>query len=356
MHAKNRLLSNQLNPRIVKNPMAPKDKPLGLQKEVDRRERLGKLYVLVADRDHRTASLVQRLLFSFGFRHMDVTTNGESALALLKSRSYDIIITEWNMIPLDGVGLVKAIRGAKAEDRMPRDIPILMLTAQADLNSVESARDAGITEFVAKPFSAKTISNRIIQIIDNPRAFVEAPEFIGPCRRRRREEAPKGRDKREGKSGGRTLPPNLTMQKQLGDVRAAEIITDKIVAEAQNELLRAEGDFLEWAKNDIKRLERAYVAVEENPRNAAARSALLDAAYAIKSQAGIFGYPLGTEVAALLVDYLNHERSFTKKSMVVLAKHIEAISVIFRQKIKETGQGIAMDMLHSLRQLIQKMG
>ena len=329
---------------------------LFIQSDPDRRERLAKLFVLVADRDHRTASLVQRLLYSFGFRHMDVTTNGESALALLKTRSYDILITEWNMMPVDGVGLVKAIRNARNSERLPRDIPILMLTAQADMQSVEVARDAGITEFVAKPFSAKTMSNRIVQIIDKPRAFVESPDFVGPCRRRRREDAPKGRDKREGKSGGRTSPAKLALQKQIGNVTAAEILNDKVVVEAQTDLLKAEGEFLEWARADIKRLEKAFRMVRQNPKNPNAREALLEAAYAIKSQAGIFGYPLGTEVAALLVDYLRSPRVLTAKKLIVIDKHIETISVIFKEKIKENGQGIAMDMLYSLRRLIQRVG
>ena len=322
----------------------------------DRRERLGGLKVLVADRDHRTATLVQRLLFSFGFRNMDVTTNGESAMTLLANHTYDILITEWNMTPMDGVSLVRAIRTAKDDERLRRDIPILMLTAKADMQSVQAARDAGITEFVAKPFSAKTMSTRIIQIIDNPRAFVEAPQFVGPCRRRRRGDGPPEAEKRTGKNGGKTLPANIALQKQLGDISAADIITEKVVVAAQTELVKAENEFLDWARSDIVRLEKAFAALKSSPTNEHARAALGDAAYAIKSQAGMFGYPLGTEVASLLVDYLSEERSLNANHLVVIGKHIEAITVIFKQKIKDSGQAVAIDMLHSLKNLIRKMG
>lgn len=324
--------------------------------EIDRRERLVKLNVLVADRDHRTASLVQRILFSFGFRNMDVTTSGDSALALLRSRPYDIIITEWNMSPIDGLTLVKAIRNAKDDKRIPRDIPIIMLTARADKESVRDARDAGITEFVAKPFSAKTISNRIIQIIDNPRAFVEAPGYVGPDRRRRGEPPPGVADRRQGADGDKVKPANQSLQKQLGNLTAAEILNDMAIAEAQAELLKAENDFVDWARDDIERLRKAYLAIKARPSNKDAHRDLTYAAYAIKSQAGIFGYQLGTEVASLLVDYLTTRRTYTSDSILVIGKHIDTINIIFKQEIREGGQGIAVEMIQSLRHLIKKLG
>jgi len=339
--------------------MAPKKKRIAspMTDELDRRDRLGTLNVLVADRDQRTASLVQRILFSFGFRNMDVTTNGESALALLRSRPYDIIITEWNMVPVDGVTLVKAIRYAKEDARIPRDIPIIMLTARADKKSVYIARDAGITEFVAKPFSAKTISNRIIQIIDNPRSFVEAPGYVGPDRRRRGEPPPGVSDRRGTASEqGKLSPANQSLRNQLGNLAAADIINDMTVAEAQADLLRAEDAFIDWAVEDIERLEKAYAIMQARPSHADAQREIVYAAYAIKAQAGIFGYALGSEVGTLLVDYLESRRSFNEDHLLVIRKHIDTISVIFKQKIKDSGQGIAIDMLESLRRLIDKMG
>jgi CheY-like chemotaxis protein len=318
------------------------------------RQRLSKLKVLVADRDNRTASLVQGILFSFGFRNMDVVTSGESALTLLRSRPYDIIITEWNMVPVDGVRLVKAIRRAKDDARIPRDIPIIMLTARADKESIYMARDAGITEFVAKPFSAKAISNRIIQIIDNPRAFVENDSYVGPCRRRLGEPPPGVEDRRVLSST--TLPPSQNLQEQLGEMRAADILTEAAVEQAQADLEEAESTFIDWAFADIKLLEQAYTTLVHKPNDEAAARALSEAAYAIKSQAGIFGYSLGTEVATLLVGYLETPRDFTKDNLVVLRKHIDAIHVIFKQKIKQHGQHIGRNMMLALKTLAEKLG
>jgi two-component system chemotaxis response regulator CheY len=331
--------------------------PLGAQaQDIIRRDRLAKLCVMVADRDFRTASLVQRILFSFGFRNLDITTNGESALALLRARPYDIIITEWNMTPVDGVTLIRAIRSAKDDKRIPRDIPILMLTGRTDTESVAAARDAGVTEFVAKPFSAKTISNRIIQIIDNPRAFVESEDYIGPDRRRRGvppEGVAERRGVRKGKQGT-VKPANHWLHQQLGN--ATDIINDLAISQAQADLLKAESDYIVWAHADIMHLQQAYEKLEKRPDDVTALGELSDAAYTIHSQAGIFGYQLGSEVAHLLIEYLRNHRGFNADNLIVINKHIEAITTIFRQKIKDNGQDIAKDIVTSLRKLVQKLG
>ena len=323
--------------------------------DVDRRSRLGKLKVLVADRDRRTALLVKRILFMLGFRDLDIATNGEEALDFLGERPYDMIITEWNMEPIDGLTLVKAIRKAQVNARIRRDIPIVMLTAQADVDSVVVARDAGITEFVAKPFSAHTISHRMVQIIDNPRAFVESPRFVGPDRRRRGM-PPEGVQERRSRAKPPALPPNTAIKDQLGGFSAADIITDAVMEQAQADLVKAESEFIDWARADILLLRAAFVGLSAIPADMPAKQRLMDAAYAIKSQAGIFGYNLGTEVAAFLLKYVSEHQDFSRDSLLVMGKHIDAIEIIFKEKIKQSGQGIAEEILRSLQQLIAKKG
>ncbi|MEJ0009175.1 MAG: response regulator [Alphaproteobacteria bacterium] len=219
------------------------------------RERFGNVRVLVADRDIRTATLVQRVLFSFGFAKIDVTNSGDVALEKLRTEPYDLIVTEWQIQPMTGIDLVRAIRRAKADERLRRDIPIIMLTARGDKETVTAARDAGITEFLVKPFSAATISNRLVQVIDNPRIFVEAGEYSGPCRRRRADPPPGMQERRGKRAGSATIsPPNEAIRDRLS-VPAAELLTEGTVTRAQDALLAAEGDFLAWAKDDIARLE-----------------------------------------------------------------------------------------------------
>jgi CheY-like chemotaxis protein len=320
----------------------------------DNRNRLNQVRVLLADRDSRTSTLVHRTLFSFGFRHIDMVNSGEAALESLRRNPYDLIITEWNMAPTDGLTLVKEIRRARDDQRIRRDIPIIMLTAQSEKDNVEAARDAGINEFIVKPFTAKTISNRIVTVVDNPRSFIEAPGYIGPDRRRR-EKMPEGFAERRGRDEGAfTLPPNGDLREQIGEAR--EVFTERVIQEAQAILMQAEPEFVAWAKDDIITLESAYAQLKAQPSNPSAHKALLDAAYSIKSQAGIFGYDLGTGIASMLVRYLNEHDDIREEKLTVVRKHIDAIVVIFTQKIKESGRDIGQELINSLRVLTKKIG
>jgi CheY-like chemotaxis protein len=151
--------------------------------------------VLIADDDRRIALIVRKVLESLGFNNIHTARDGTQALQLLRSEKIDMIITDWQMSPMDGISLVKYLR---TMDESPnRFIPIIMLTGNADKINVETARDVGVTEFVVKPFSAKTLCNRILLLIENPRSFIMSRSFSGPDRRRRSLLPPDGMEKRK---------------------------------------------------------------------------------------------------------------------------------------------------------------
>jgi DNA-binding response OmpR family regulator len=300
------------------------------------RDRLSRVRVLLADRDHRTASLVNRILFSFGFRRIDVATHGEEVLTNLRSRPYDLIITEWNMEPTDGVALVREIRSAREDKRIRRDIPIIMLTAYSEREYVEAARDAGITEFIVKPFTTRTISNRILQVIDNPRAFIETGDYAGPCRRRRETLPPGVQDRRTRRAAVATKGPRI----DINNLAA----------------LRDEAACIDWARDGIRVLQGAFNTMKTMPGDRTAHKNLLDASYAIKAQAELFGYDLGTGISSMLVNYLVTNPIIRQDKLTVVGKHIDAIVVIFNEQIKETGRDIGEEIISSLRQLIKKLG
>ncbi len=323
---------------------------------IDLGQRLGQVKVLVVDRDARTASLVTAVLRAFGFHRIEVATTAEAVVEAMKDKPYDLIITEWHLAANSGVTLVRALRKVKQEPGMRRDVPIIMLTAQSDAAAVKAARDAGITEFLAKPFSAKTLAARLVQVIDYPRDFIDAPGYVGPCRRRRGEPPPGEEDRRDKPKTHDVLPPNTELADLLGGLKAAELFTEELVKQAQEELQRQEAVFIGWANDDIHELERAYGVLSQNPQEPQARESMMQAAYVIKSQAGIFGYDLGTRVAGSLVDYLENHPRLSAEHLTVLRKHIDTMAVIFHQKIKESGREIGADLLDSLQKLVAKLG
>jgi two-component system chemotaxis response regulator CheY len=342
---------------------------------LDRRIRLSRIRVLVADRDPRTASLVRRVLYNFGFRLTDVARDGQQAIDMLSLAHYDLLITEYDLDYVDGPELVRRIRKWTKDKTIARDLPIIMLTARAELPNVEISRDSGINEFVRKPFTAKTLSQRIIQVIDRPRDFVASEDYAGPCRRRR-EPLPEGVEDRRGKrlvadhhrvveksddeireQKAAIFAANRTIRELLGEnVSAAHIISEAVVAEAQDTLQESEGEFIEWARDDIIRLEEAYQDLLGRPGDHTAHQLLLGAAYAIKSQAGTFGYNLGTKIAGMLVDYMHRHQDLDMASLVVVRKHIDTINIIFTQHIKEAEAEMSRDFIDSLKALTYKLG
>lgn len=331
--------------------------------KTDQRYKFAKLQILLVDSDVRAAQLVKTILMSFGIRKIDLVFSGEEALQALRTRRVDLLITERVLEPTSGLALVKAIRGAKGDRLLRHDMPIIMLTAHSAIDEVKAARDVGITEFVAKPFSARTISNRLIEIIDNPRVFVEAPGYTGPSRRRRGAPPPGVEDRRlppekrlrpDGGPKVTITKPNQTLLEMVDSVRAADILTEDIISEAQMELMKSENLFIDWVKDDIARLEEAYTLLAQNIIDSSARANLLKTAYTIKSQAGIFGYELGTTVSDLLITYLSQHKPMTENTLMVIRKHIDTVSAIFTQKVKDSHSDVGMALIDSLSKLTAK--
>jgi DNA-binding response OmpR family regulator len=86
------------------------------------------------------------------------------------------------MKPMNGLDFLHKIRNAT--DTPNPFVPAIMLTAYTDLNRVLQSRDAGITEFLAKPFTPVTLYSRIVAVVEDQRAFVRSENFFGPDRRR----------------------------------------------------------------------------------------------------------------------------------------------------------------------------
>lgn len=108
--------------------------------------------------------------------------------------SVDIVLTNWQMSPVDGMMLLRWIRRHKESPN--RFIPVVMVTGYADRDKVDEARDMGITEILGKPFSVSTMAERLLQVVDRPRQFVHTPDFFGPDRRRQKMAAPGGKERR----------------------------------------------------------------------------------------------------------------------------------------------------------------
>jgi len=152
-------------------------------------------FVVVDDNAHMRR-IVRALLHGFGAREVNEAEDGAAGLEAFTHNVPDIVITDWAMPIFDGIELTQMIRqpGANANPF----VPIIMLTGHSEKKRVMAARDAGVTEFLAKPLSAKALYERIVNVVINPRPFVRTKTYFGPDRRRNAGTGYSGAERRRG--------------------------------------------------------------------------------------------------------------------------------------------------------------
>ena len=142
-----------------------------------------KISVLLVEDSLPMQQLISSMLEEFGVKQTHIADNGEQGYAKFCLERPDIVIADWMMQPEDGIDLVKKIR---TDDKSPNFVcPVIMLTGYNSMKRVMMARDAGVTEYLVKPFTATDIANRLAYVINEPRDFIDCKDFFGPDRRRR---------------------------------------------------------------------------------------------------------------------------------------------------------------------------
>ena len=121
------------------------------------------------------------MLREFGVEIVHDASNPEDAFALFNTNKPYLVLTDWAP-DFDGLGLLQKIRTDPDSEYM--QAPVIMVTAYNEPSSIYTALDAGMTEYLSKPLSAKLLYLRIVSVIKNSRCFIRANEFIGPDRRR----------------------------------------------------------------------------------------------------------------------------------------------------------------------------
>jgi CheY-like chemotaxis protein len=141
------------------------------------------LRVLIVEDNQHMRSLLRALLNSVGIRDVSEANNGATALTVLREKKCDMVLSDLAMKPMDGLEFSRTVR--TAENSPNPFIPIIMITGHTEKHRVEAARDAGVTEFLAKPITASSLFSRMAEIMERPRAFVRCEGYFGPDRRRK---------------------------------------------------------------------------------------------------------------------------------------------------------------------------
>ena len=155
-----------------------------------------KLRFLVVDDSVHMRRMLRTLLHGFGARDVYEAEDGAVGFECFVQHVPDIVLADWEMPIVDGLDFTRMIRQPAASANP--FVPIIMLTGHTEKRRVVAARDAGITEFMAKPISAKALYHRIISVIANPRPFVKTKSYFGPDRRRKIKTSFGGSERRKG--------------------------------------------------------------------------------------------------------------------------------------------------------------
>jgi CheY-like chemotaxis protein len=142
-----------------------------------------KLSFLVVDDSRHMRLVVTTLLRSFGSSRVEGARDGAEAFDLMTTHQFDIVLADYLMVPVDGLEFVRRVRQSTAN--VDASTPIIMMSGLTERRRIENARDAGANEFLAKPMTAQTLFDRVVQVVNHPRAFIRSPNYIGPDRRRR---------------------------------------------------------------------------------------------------------------------------------------------------------------------------
>jgi two-component system chemotaxis response regulator CheY len=117
--------------------------------------------VLIVD-DYKTMlRIVENLLKQLGFKNIHQATDGAAALRSLREMSFGLVISDWNMQPMTGLQLLKEVRA----DEKLKAMPFIMVTAESKTENVVAAKEAGVNNYIVKPFNAETLKQKIVSVL-----------------------------------------------------------------------------------------------------------------------------------------------------------------------------------------------
>lgn len=113
--------------------------------------------ILIVD-DYKTMlRIIRGLLNQLGFMNIDEATDGTMAWEMVKAKPYGLIVSDWNMEPMSGFEFLKLVRMNEAT----KQLPFIMVTAESKTENIIAAKQAGVSNYIVKPFNAQTLKQKL---------------------------------------------------------------------------------------------------------------------------------------------------------------------------------------------------
>jgi two-component system chemotaxis response regulator CheY len=120
-----------------------------------------KLPIMIVDDYSTMLRILKNLLRQLDFENVDEATDGSMALAKLKMGNFGLVISDWNMQPVTGLDLLKSVRA----DAQLKHLPFIMVTAESKTENVIAAKQAGVSNYIVKPFTADTLKTKMESVL-----------------------------------------------------------------------------------------------------------------------------------------------------------------------------------------------
>ncbi|MCA3700237.1 MAG: response regulator [Brevundimonas sp.] len=117
--------------------------------------------VLVVDDYKSMIRIVRGLLNQLGFHNVDEALDGQTALNMIRNKTYGLVLSDWNMQPITGLELLREVRA----DERTKSVPFVMVTAEAKTENVVAARQAGANNYVIKPFTQAVLKQKLTSVL-----------------------------------------------------------------------------------------------------------------------------------------------------------------------------------------------
>ena len=119
--------------------------------------------VLIVD-DYKTMlRIIRNLLKQIDFNNVEEASDGADALTKLRGGNFGLVISDWNMAPMTGLQLLQEVRA----DAKLKQLPFIMITAESKTENVVAAKQAGVSNYIVKPFNAETLKGKIEMVLGN---------------------------------------------------------------------------------------------------------------------------------------------------------------------------------------------
>ena len=328
--------------------------------------------LLLVEPDTIQAQMTRKLLFGLGCQKTVTVRSAEEALEVMMDEAFDIVLTGWDMKHMSGIDFTLLMRNMPESPN--RTIPIVMMSNRASVQDVLHARDCGINEYVARPFSPRALLERFYALAEQPRSFVLCDSFSGPDRRR--SNPVKKLINPSSKKEYKRRPPLLVSKETLSQIDVGDtpymIMPDYTLKEKvglyvpeeikqltsfiETESDRSDVEFIETMLKETEILQRVLHKLQRSPEfGEHARKQLMQTAFIIKTYALTRRYECAAEVAELLHGFcLRYFRTDDVNHHIIIEKHIESLQVIFYQDYRENAGKTGELLLLELARLIQK--